>query len=184
MKDARPELVLSGVNRGQNVAEDVTYSGTIAAAMEGTMLGIPSMALSQSYAPGGDHNSPNSVRWEVAEQFGPDTIATILKIGIEPGTLVNVNFPNCAPEEVTGAVATVQGFRGANLLRIDERRDGRGNAYYWVGFARPSFDLHEGTDLHALRQGCISVTPLKLDMTDLPNVTRFALGLSKKGLQR
>ncbi len=174
MKGNPPDLILSGVNRGQNVAEDVTYSGTIAAAMEGTTLGIPSIALSQSYAPGGDHNTPTAVRWEVAAAYGPQVIRDILKIGFPPGVLVNINFPNCAPDEVVGLAATVQGFRGANLLRIDERKDGRGNAYYWVGFARPSYDLHEGTDLHALRDNRISVTPLKLDLSDMPSVTHFA----------
>ena len=179
-----PALVLSGVNRGQNVAEDVTYSGTIAAAIEGTTLGIRSIALSQSYAPGGDHNAPTPVLWQVAEQHGPATIRTILDAGIEPGVVVNVNFPNCRPEAVRGIAATVQGYRGPNLLRIDERRDGRGNAYFWVGFARPSFDLHEGTDLHALRNYRISVTPLKLDLTDLPTVTRFAQAFAQSGRAR
>lgn len=169
-----PDLVLSGVNRGQNVAEDVTYSGTIAAAIEGTTLGIKSIALSQSYAPGGDHNTPTPVMWEVAEMHGPAVIRQVLKAGIEPGIVVNINFPNCAPDKVEGVAATVQGYRGPNLLRIDERKDGRGNAYFWVGFARPAFDLHEGTDLHALRHNRISVTPLKLDLTDLPSVTHFA----------
>ncbi len=180
LKDMRPDLILSGVNRGQNVAEDVTYSGTIAAAMEGTQLGIKSIALSQSYAPGGDHNTHSSVHWDVAETFGAKIIRDILEIGIEAGSLINVNFPSCKVEEVTGIAATVQGVRGANLLRIDERRDGRGNPYYWVGFARPNFDLHEGTDLHALRHNKISVTPLKLDLTDLPSVTRFAQGFESK----
>ncbi|MBY0612268.1 MAG: 5'/3'-nucleotidase SurE [Beijerinckiaceae bacterium] len=174
LKGEKPDLVLSGVNRGQNVAEDVTYSGTIAAAIEGTTLGIRSIAMSQSYAPGGDHNTPTPVRWDVAETHGPAVVRHILKAGIEPGIVVNVNFPNCAPDEVEGIAATVQGYRGPNLLRIDERKDGRGNAYFWVGFARPAFDVHEGTDLHALRHNRISVTPLKLDLTDLPSVTHFA----------
>ena len=173
LKGEAPDLVLSGVNRGQNVAEDVTYSGTIAAAMEGTTLGIRSIALSQSYAPGGDHNTPSEVHWEVAEHFGPKVIRHILAAGIAPGILMNVNFPNCALDAVEGIAATVQGFRGANLLKIDERKDGRGNAYYWLGFARPVFDVHEGTDLHALRSNRISVTPLKLDLTDLPTVTQL-----------
>jgi len=179
LKGEVPDLVLSGVNRGQNVAEDVTYSGTIAAAMEGTTLGIRSIALSQSYLPGGDHNKPSEVHWEVAEHFGPDVIRRILASGIEPGILMNVNFPSCAIEEVTGIAATVQGFRGANLLKVDERRDGRGNPYYWLGFARPTFDLQEGTDLHALRHRRISVTPLKLDLSDFPTVTRLAQDFEK-----
>ena len=182
LKGETPDLVLSGVNRGQNVAEDVTYSGTIAAAMEGTTLGIRSIALSQSYAPGGDHNKPSDVHWEVAEHYGPKVIRHILDVGIAPGIVININFPNCAVGDVAGVSATVQGFRGANLLKIDERKDGRGNAYYWLGFARPVFDVHEGTDLHALRANRISVTPLKLDLSDLPTVTQFAQSLDRLNL--
>ncbi len=174
MKGHPPDLILSGVNRGQNIAEDVTYSGTIAAAIEGTTLGIPSIALSQSYMHGGDHNDGHDVVFAVAEAYGVQVIQAILAAGIEQGIVVNVNFPSCAIADVQGMVATMQGARGANLLSIDERRDGRGNPYFWVGFQRPQFELHEGTDIHALRHNQISVTPLKLDLTDKPNVTRYA----------
>jgi 5'-nucleotidase len=183
MKTHPPDLILSGVNRGQNIAEDVTYSGTLAAAMEGTILGIPSIALSQSYMHGGDHNGGHDVRFAIAEHFGAKVINQILRIGIEPNIVMNVNFPSCSIADVKGMVATVQGVRGANLLRVDERNDGRGNPYFWVGFERPKFDLHEGTDLHALSQNQISITPLKLDLTDLPNVTRFAAALEESALK-
>jgi 5'-nucleotidase len=183
MKTHPPDLILSGVNRGQNIAEDVTYSGTLAAAMEGTILGIQSIALSQSYMHGGDHNGGHDVRFAVAEHFGVQTIKAILSVGIEAGIVMNVNFPSCALADVKGMVATVQGVRGANLLKVDERKDGRGNPYFWVGFERPEFDLHEGTDLHALSHNEISITPLKLDLTDLPNVTRFAAALEMSAVK-
>lgn len=165
-----PDLVLSGVNHGQNVAEDVTYSGTIAGAMEGTILGIRSVALSQAYSPGNRDN----IRWDCAAAHAPRVLRQLLEIGFPANTLVNINFPNCAPEEVTGTVAAVQGQRNQALLRIDERMDGRAKPYYWIAFARGKIDPAEGTDLHALADRKISITPLKLDLTDNPTVTELA----------
>jgi 5'-nucleotidase len=163
MADRRPDLVLSGVNRGQNVAEDVTYSGTIAGAMEGSILGIPSIALSQAYA--GVHGRP-SIEWEAAEAHAAPLIRKILAAGIAPGGLVNVNFPACAADEVKGIAFTRQGQRNAELMRVEERRDGRGFAYYWLMFQRGEIQFGDGTDLAALADHMISVTPLRLDLTD------------------
>ena len=98
MRDAKPDLVLSGVNRGQNVAEDVTYSGTVAGAIEGTILGVPSIALSQAYGP----TTRETPRWQCAEHHGPKVVRRILEAGIDKGILVNVNFPDCEPDEVEG----------------------------------------------------------------------------------
>ena len=165
-----PDLIISGVNRGQNVAEDVTYSGTVAAAMEGTILGIPSIALSQAYGPGGREN----IHWDCARQHAPDLVRKVLDIGIEPGTLININFPNCAPQDVAGTRVTTQGQRDANFLRIEARADGRMIPYYWIGFQRGQYALGHGTDLEALSEKHISLTPLRLNLTDEPNVTRFA----------
>ena len=165
-----PDLIISGVNRGQNVAEDVTYSGTVAAAMEGTILGVPSIALSQAYGPGGREN----IHWECARQHAPDLVRKVLDIGIEPGTLININFPNCAPQDVAGTRVTTQGQRDANFLRIEARADGRMIPYYWIGFQRGQYELGHGTDLEALSEKHISLTPLRLNLTDEPNVTRFA----------
>src|SRR5215469_7975012 len=105
--DGKPDLVLSGVNRGRNAAEDVTYSGTVAGAMEGAVLGIPSFALSQAYHAGTRH----SPHWETAAQFGPELIRRVLETGIPRDVLVNVNFPDCAPEEVQGVAVATQGKR-------------------------------------------------------------------------
>ncbi len=171
MADSRPDLILSGVNRGQNVAEDVTYSGTIAATMEGTLIGVPSIALSQAY---GGREGARDVRWDCAQAHAPSIIARILKAGIAPGVLVNVNFPACAPEDVVGVAVTTQGRRDTELLHIEERRDGRGNPYYWLMFGRGRFTLEAGTDIEAIAQNKISLTPLRLDLTDEATRSRYA----------
>ncbi|MBJ6125495.1 5'/3'-nucleotidase SurE [Microvirga splendida] len=170
MRDAKPDLVLSGVNRGQNVAEDVTYSGTVAGAIEGTILGIPSIALSQAYGP----DTRNSPRWQCAEHHGPKVVRKILEAGIDKGILVNVNFPDCEPQEVEGTALANQGQRTQELLRLDERRDGRGNPYFWIAFERRPFTPGNGTDLWAIANRRIAVTPLRVDMTDEPTLTRYA----------
>jgi 5'-nucleotidase len=166
----KPDLVLSGVNHGQNVAEDVTYSGTIAGAMEGTILGVRSIALSQAYGPG----NRDDIHWDCAETHAPGIIRKVLETGFPKNTLVNINFPNCDPSEVTGTASTVQGQRNQELLRVDERADGRMKPYYWIAFARGKVIPAEGTDLHALAEKRISITPIKLDLTDLPTTTEFA----------
>jgi 5'-nucleotidase len=167
-----PDLILSGVNRGSNVADDVTYSGTIAGAIEGTIIGIPSVALSQAYGP---ETRPNP-NWMTAVRHGPAIIRRVLDEGIPKGILVNVNFPDCLPEEVEGVAVAAQGKRGEDWLSVDPRVDGRGNAYFWVTFGKgPRVKPAPGTDLAALASRRIAVTPLRLDMTDEPFMTRLAL---------
>ena len=157
-----PDLVLSGINAGGNVADDVTYSGTIAGAMEGTLLGLRSIALSQAYRyEDGQRNLP----WGVAERHAPDLLAALMRLDLPAGTFLNVNFPNCHPDEVEGTAVTRQG-RVAHGLWVEERADGRGLPYYWLRFSRKAAELVEGTDFTALRNNRISVTPLKLDYTD------------------
>jgi 5'-nucleotidase len=166
-----PDLVLSGVNRGRNVAEDVSYSGTVAGAIEGTVLGVPSFALSQSYS---FHTKANP-SYETAIRHAPDVIRKVLEAGMPDGVLVNVNFPDCTPEEVVGVAVAQQGKRNQELLKIDARSDGRGNPYYWIAFARgPMAEAGHGTDIRALADNKISVTPLRLDMTDEPFMTLLA----------
>ncbi|MBL8586996.1 MAG: 5'/3'-nucleotidase SurE [Methylobacteriaceae bacterium] len=169
--NARPDLILSGVNRGANVAEDVTYSGTIAGAMEGTLFGIPSIALSQAFGP---TTGRMGILWGCAEAHGAAVVSRILDLGIPPDILVNVNFPDRQPEEVKGVAVTVQGKRDSELMNVEERKDGRGLPYYWLTFARRPFAPGHGTDLEALSQGRISITPLRLDLTDEPTLTRYA----------
>jgi 5'-nucleotidase len=162
--ETKPDVVLSGVNRGRNVAEDVVYSGTIAGALEGTILGLPSFALSQEFSV----ETRERPLWETALQFGPPIIRKVIQAGIPKDTVINVNFPACPPEQVAGIRVTRQGKRNLGFLRIDERRDGRGNPYFWVGFERAaSKDTPAaGSDLAALAARYVSVTPLRLDRTD------------------
>ena len=166
-----PDLVLSGVNRGRNCAEDVSYSGTVAGAMEGSVLGIPSLALSQAYAGASKHKP----YWDTAIKFAPDIIKRVLKAGMPRDVLVNVNFPDCPPNEVAGTVLAVQGKRDQELLRIEPRNDGRGNPYYWIAFGRGGIaGAAAGSDLAALNDKQIAVTPLRLDMTDEKFMSRLA----------
>jgi 5'-nucleotidase len=161
LKDKPPDLVLSGINRGANLAEDVTYSGTIAGAFEGTTLGIRSMALSQSYGVEG----VKGIRWQTALAFGPSLISKLLAVEWPPSTLLNINFPDREPDDVAGIAVTRQGRRDSGLLAVDERQDTWGNPYYWLLFARRRSAAEEGTDLWAVYSGRISVTPLFLDLT-------------------
>lgn len=160
---AVPDLVLSGVNRGQNIADDVTYSGTIAAAMEGTTLGIKSIAMSQVI---GIHNR-DALTYEVAERHGAAVLKQLIDVPLGPGVLLNVNFPDCRPDEVVGVEVTRQGKRDSNLLHIDERKDTRGRPYYWLGFQRERGNPPAGTDLRAVFEKRISVTPLHMNLTQL-----------------
>jgi len=170
MIDKRPDLVLSGVNRGQNVAEDVTYSGTIAAAMEGTLLGIPSIAVSQAYGPQGR----DQIHWDCARHHAAGIIRRLLEEGIPKDILFNLNFPNVPPAEVAGVAVTAQGRRDQELMRLEPRSDGRGNPYFWIAFQRSKSEPANGTDLRALSQNKISITPIELDLTHEPTLTRFA----------
>lgn len=169
MKDHKPDLVISGVNRGSNIADDVTYSGTIAAAMEGTTLGIPSIALSQAFS--FDRNV--QVRWRAAEQFGPPVIRKLLAAGWPKEVLVNINFPDRSPDRVEGVVVTSQGKRDQAILQVEERLDARHNPYFWIGFQRILSNPPAGTDLRAIYDGFVSVTPLHLNLTETATVKSF-----------
>lgn len=162
MADTPPDLVLSGVNSGQNVADDVTYSGTVAGAMEGTLLGIRSISISQAYR---HEDVGRAMPWEVVETLAPDLLKKLIKVPLPKGTLLNVNFPNCTPDEVKGTIVTDQG-QMTHGLSIEERKDGRGFPYFWLKFGRRDFAPEANSDIRAITGGYISVTPLKLDLTD------------------
>jgi 5'-nucleotidase len=157
----QPDLILSGVNSGSNLADDVTYSGTVAGAMEGTLLGIRSIAVSQAYKV---VEEGREVPWETAEALAPELLKKLLAVDLPAGTFLNINFPNCRPDEVEAVRVTVQG-KLVHSLWIDQRADGRGMPYYWLRFGREAPELREGEDLHAVLNKCVSVTPLKLDLT-------------------
>jgi 5'-nucleotidase len=163
MKGAAPTLILSGVNRGSNIADDVTYSGTIAGAMEGCALGIPSIALSQSYA----FEDRADITWSCGETHGPKLISRLVEIGWPADVLMNINFPDCPPAKVKGVAVTMQGKRDLQTAMLDRRIDARGNPYFWIGFKRERSNPHPGTDLRAVADKFISVTPLHLNLTEL-----------------
>ena len=159
--DTRPTLVLSGVNAGANMADDVTYSGTVAGAIEGTMLGIPSIAL--SLARGFDISG--TTKWETAVHHAPALIERLLAVGWPQDVLININFPDCAPNDVVETVVTEQGKRDQDVMRIDERHDPWGVSYFWFGFDRKRSAPKQGTDLWAVYSDRISLTPLHLNLT-------------------
>ena len=158
----KPDLVLSGVNRGANLAEDVTYSGTVSAAMEGALAGVPSIALSQAYAKQG---LGASVPFGSSEAWAWRVLAELVAVKMERGTLINVNFPAIAPDAVKGVRVCRQGFRDYGRLRIIERQDPRGFPYFWFGLASAVETPGHVTDLESIADGYVTVTPLHLDLT-------------------
>ncbi|WP_428641452.1 5'/3'-nucleotidase SurE [Roseibium sp.] len=165
-----PDLVLSGINRGQNLAEDVTYSGTVAGAMEAAILGIRSIAVSQAY----DWNAPAEPDYSTAEAHAPELFRKLIDFEMRPYTLFNVNFPACAAEAVKGLKVTVQGHHEQSGLFIDERKDGRGFPYFWLRFQDRGKSVHENSDLQAIADGYVSVSPLRIDLTAHDLVNRLA----------
>jgi len=159
MKDCRPDLVLSGFNKGANLGDDVTYSGTIAAAIEAVILGVPAVALSQHYEDG------QPVRWSTAEAWLPKVMKKLKRAELPANSLLNVNFPDVPPDAVKGIEVTSQGARKLGD-QIKEGADPRGEPYFWIGGMRVAERFRKGTDLHAVYDGSVSVTPLTTDLTD------------------
>lgn len=172
MKARKPDIVLSGVNRGTNMADDVTYSGTIAGAMEGCLLGIPSIAFSQGYT------HPHPLRWGTATAHGADVARKVLGIEWPSTVFINVNFPDVVAGSVKGTRITRQGVRGFGS-HIVEREDPRGGAYYWIAYAPGEHEHDEDGDISAVRGGWISVTPLHLDLTHETTRRRLAAEFGK-----
>ena len=167
MKESPPDLILSGINRGANLAEDVTYSGTVSAAMEGALAGVPSIALSQAYARQG---LGAGVPFAAAEAWAEQILRPLVEQRMAPRTLVNVNFPAIAPDEIKGVRVCRQGLRDYGRLRIIERTDPRGFPYYWFGLAPTMETPGHTTDLEAIADGYVTVTPLHLDLTYEPSM--------------
>ena len=159
MKDARPTVVLSGINRGANLAEDITYSGTAAAAMEGALLGVRAIALSQVFTLGGE------AIWETARRWARPVLEKLLLCDWEPNSFVNVNFPDCRPDAVAGIRVTEQGWRLPGSFRPERRIDGRAMPYYWLRLAYEIGDVDPASDLQAMKDNMVSVTPMQLDLT-------------------
>ena len=157
IKDKRPGLLLSGINRGANMGDDIPYSGTVAATMEGTLLGIPSIALSQVF------RHPHPLKWSTAEKHGPSLIRKLLRVGWPKDVLLNINFPDVIAAKVSGVEITRQGRRPVGDLLVDAREDARGVPYYWIGYRKHHGSYAKGTDFDAVARGKISVTPLQFD---------------------
>ena len=166
-----PDLILSGVNRGANLGDDVTYSGTVSAALEGTLAGVRSIALSQVYSKEG---LGNDVSFDAAEAWGERVIRPLLDAPFAPRTLVNVNFPPLAADAVKGIRVVRQGFHDYARGSVVEGRDPRGFAYYWFGLHGIEHTPGHATDLEAVSDGFISVTPLQLDLTHEASLAELA----------
>ncbi|MGF1550495.1 MAG: 5'/3'-nucleotidase SurE [Sphingomonadaceae bacterium] len=171
MKDHPPDLILSGINRGANLGEDVTYSGTVSAAMEGALAGIPSIALSQCYAREG---MGDTVPYAAAEALADEVLRPLIGASHAPRTLINVNFPALAPSAVRGIRVVRQGLRDYGRLKIVRRRDPRGYEYFWFGLGPMIETPGHMTDLEAVADGYVSVTPLHLDLTHEGSIEALA----------
>jgi 5'-nucleotidase len=161
----KPDLVLSGVNRGANLGEDVTYSGTIAAAMEATLLEIPAIAFSQLRV-------GQNVPWSVAETHAAGVIKRLMKFDWPKGVLMNVNFPTVPAAEVTGVEPARQGRR-ISAIEVVPIADPVGRPYLWIGDFTNDDSVGKGTDLEVTRRGAIAVTPLHLDLTHMATMKQL-----------
>jgi 5'-nucleotidase len=164
--DFRPDLVVSGINRGGNLADDVTYSGTVSAAMEATLMGIPAFAVSLVTMNHGEN-------YQVAGIVALDVARQLLKNGLPADTFLNVNVPDLPAERMGKALVTTQGKRRYDGTIVD-KVDPRGRSYYWIGTADLKFHEIEGSDYHAVSRGHVSITPLHLDLTNHSSMSLIA----------
>jgi 5'-nucleotidase len=153
----RPDIIVSGINKGGNLADDITYSGTVAGAIEGTLLGLPSIAVSLM--------GRQNYNWEPAAHFAARVVEKIAQHGMPADTLLNINVPNQSEESIRGVKITKMGKRvyGDSII---ENVDPRGRKYYWIGGDELKHKSVEGSDIAAVIEGYISVTPLHLDLTN------------------
>ncbi len=172
---AAPDLILSGVNRGANLGDDITYSGTVSAAIEGALAGIRSIALSQVYAREG---MGDAVPFAAAEAWGAKVLAPLLDLPLPERTLVNVNFPALAPDQVRGIRVVRQGFHDYARGSVVEGTDPRGYRYFWFGLQGIEHTPGHATDLEAIQDGYVSVTPLQLDLTHAASLEALAARFS------
>lgn len=169
-----PDLVVSGVNHGSNLGEDVTYSGTVAAAIEATLLGVPAIALSLEIRADRPH------AWDTCEAFGPEAVRAAYGASRGAEVLVNVNFPARPPGEVTGMFVAEQGRRPIPD-NLDRRIDPRGRAYFWIGGREEDPEpAPEGTDVRVVADGGIALTPLHLDLTHRPSLDVLARAVAAR----
>jgi 5'-nucleotidase len=158
LKERRPALLVSGINRGANLGDDVTYSGTVSAAMEGTLLGVPSMAMSLI--------GRGAFDFTIAADVAARLARWVLTHGLPPDTLLNVNVPQEFEGAAPRALVLTRMGRRRYGDAIVEKLDPRGRKYYWIAGEEVPFVAEEGTDFHAVHQGLVSVTPIHLDLTN------------------
>jgi 5'-nucleotidase len=166
-----PDLILSGVNRGANLGDDVTYSGTVSAALEGALAGVRAIALSQVYDKEG---MGDAVPFEAAEHWGEAVVRPLIHLPFAERTLVNVNFPPLAADAVKGIRVVRQGFHDYARGSVVEGRDPRGFPYFWFGLHGIEHTPGHQSDLEAIADGFVSVTPLQLDMTHEASLASLA----------
>lgn len=176
MRNHPPDLVLSGINSGVNIADDVTYSGTIAAAMEATILKVPAIALSLESTT--TPESDITYHWDTPCCYAADAIRKVTSLDWPGNVLFNINFPGVTPDQVTGMRAAFQGEHKI-LEDLDKRMDPRGRVYYWIGPLKARPDETDGTDIQALKERAISLTPLRLNLTDWPTLKRLRQSLEE-----
>jgi 5'-nucleotidase len=160
MAAAPPQLLLCGVNRGANLGVETVFSGTVGGAMTGTMLGIPSIALSQAWS------DRAQIRWDCAATRGAEVVRRLLAVGWGAGTCLSVNFPDLPPDEAGPLTLARQSFGLLQGVEVLLRTDPRGLTYYWVGFRRGRHEPGPDSDIEVLEAGNIVVTPLRCDRTD------------------
>ncbi|HEQ60802.1 MAG TPA: 5'/3'-nucleotidase SurE, partial [Firmicutes bacterium] len=163
--DKRPDLVVSGINQGPNLGDDVTYSGTVAAALEGTMLGVSSMAISLNYPRKKDNSGLGEYHYQTASQVGRLIAEKLLHAELPEKTFLNINVPNVPFEQIRGLNLTRLGQR-IYQDRVIRRIDPQGKDYYWIGGEEPSWEKEEGTDFQAIEENKVSVTPITFDLTN------------------
>ncbi|MGE5176463.1 MAG: 5'/3'-nucleotidase SurE [Hyphomicrobiales bacterium] len=168
--ERKPALVVSGINHGPNMGNDVLYSGTVAAASEGAFLGIPSIAFSLA--------TWESVSFEAAGRVARDLVGALLDRGLPAGACLNVNIPPLPYDEIRGMRIARLGRRVFRDVVV-EKRDPRGKSYYWIGGEAPTWDHDDASDFHAVSEGYVSVTPLTFELTDYKGIVELeSLGLS------
>jgi 5'-nucleotidase len=164
---AQPDLVVSGINMGGNLGDDITYSGTVSGAMEGTILGIPSVAVSQlGEAP---------FHFESAARLVLQVARLVRGQGLPPDTLLNVNVPNLPPRHLKGVRITCLGKRIFDANTVVRKTDPRGKEYFWIGGNRLNWEPRENTDHEAVEKGYASITPIHLDLTNYPALDRLKI---------
>lgn len=174
-KKRHPDMIISGINHGANMGDDVTYSGTVAATIEGSILGIPSIAVSMA------HYVPGMPMLEAA-RFVRRFVRDYDRLGLDPSVFLNINLPPATGQKYSRYEFTRQGFRQYKDIVV-HKTDPRGKAYYWIG-GTPKWKRLKGTDFAAVERGLVSVTPLRLNFTDLDTLKRLQKSQTHRGQNR